>query len=1024
MPTCNHNIGECRPMIAGNTFTNHQRAILRQGAFDPILLSNQASENEVNGIVLQLNARIDGQNHWYADDLPYVVQGAVTAGHPLEPASLTIDPGTVVKFDSGAFLKFAYTTALTVTGTAEQPVIFTSLKDDSVGGDTNNDESASSPSPGDWTLIWINDPDVTAKFEHAKFHYGGGSSATPGILGVDMDSTATVLNSEVSHSARNGILVWRGAHAHLEDNLIQDNAISGIEVSTVGDVLIDSNRLLDNGEDGIYIYKGHPQVRNNFFQGNAIAVKVNCSPLTGSDCVPVISPHNRFVDSNQEAIRNLAPNDLCVEALDNWWGDESGPQDSSSQEDACNLVDNTGTGALVSDGVDYSVWEGGMARPVIARPICGTTSRSQPTFYGRALAGSTVSFYDGDLLLGQTTAASDHTFSWIPTEALTDGPHTITAQAGLDGETSLPSLELPLTVDSTLFFDPIGVRISYDFHGDIFTMGMLDAQGCASPYGDINTPLWVRPGSVMTVTVPFREVAESVDGFVNPDPSISLKQEEQYNSVLATGADVELTFTNHQTKTINYIRYAGVYPGVGDNQDTPYSKSISLDRPLEPGKSTTVTLPIGGFESVNYLLETTPGVAVYRVDDVTSYLHSIDITPSDVGEISLENGTGRDITKVYLVSDEFSFIVSQSPGGSFVSTAAPLRNGGHLNLVLPTGKYNKFWVVMEDGGGTLHIREVQLGPSGKPTHVPFLETKAGGELKIENSTGVTLPNIHLHRHKSDEDPVATNPYGGLEILDFLYDLHRRKEYKLEVNEILKIKLEQSNPAYRYTLVGTDGNLYSALKNIWVEGITATYSLIKNCVPPAKLKFIPVEGDELEEPFEPGDCGTPLIPNTINPQQPELESATGLGEWVDYCASLMVEAGKLLIVLCEDGESESEIQAGDILIDPDGYVYDAAQGTDAVIQGATVTCDMYDEDYQTWERWPAELYESQVNPQVTGMDGYYAFFVPPGLYRVNATAFGYDPHTSQDIRVINEVVHYNIPMQGDGSGELFLPMLSR
>ena len=78
--------------------------------------------------------------------------------------------------------------------------------------------------------------------------------------------------------------------------------------------------------------------------------------------------------------------------------------------------------------------------------------------------------------------------------------------------------------------------------------------------------------------------------------------------------------------------------------------------------------------------------------------------------------------------------------------------------------------------------------------------------------------------------------------------------------------------------------------------------------------------------------------------------------------------------------------------------------------------MYDEDYQTWSRWPAELYESQVNPQVTGMDGYYAFFVPPGLYRVRAKAYGYDDHTSPDIRVINEIVHYNIPMIGPGVGQ--------
>ena len=56
-------------------------------------------------------------------------------------------------------------------------------------------------------------------------------------------------------------------------------------------------------------------------------------------------------------------------------------------------------------------------------------------------------------------------------------------------------------------------------------------------------------------------------------------------------------------------------------------------------------------------------------------------------------------------------------------------------------------------------------------------------------------------------------------------------------------------------------------------------------------------------------------------------------------------------------------------------------------------------------------------------GYYAFFVPPSLYRVQASATGYISHTSPDIRVISEVVHNNIPLAG-GTLSCFLPLIMK
>ncbi len=113
--------------------------------------------------------------------------------------------------------------------------------------------------------------------------------------------------------------------------------------------------------------------------------------------------------------------------------------------------------------------------------------------------------------------------------------------------------------------------------------------------------------------------------------------------------------------------------------------------------------------------------------------------------------------------------------------------------------------------------------------------------------------------------------------------------------------------------------------------------------------------------------------------------------------------------------------GQVLIDPDGFVFDVTQGGgySAVtgmyapvdpLSGITVTAYVSMPEWGGWIPWPAHLYEDQINPQVTGANGYFAFFTPPGFYYLQVEGRdGYQSWRSPVIQVISEIVHVNVPL---------------
>ncbi|MBQ6341425.1 MAG: InlB B-repeat-containing protein [Kiritimatiellae bacterium] len=78
----------------------------------------------------------------------YIVSNSVTV---VSGATLTLQPGTILKFNSGCSLTVNGT--LDAQGTRAAPIVFTSLKDDAHGGDANGDGEKTYAQAGDWHQI-------------------------------------------------------------------------------------------------------------------------------------------------------------------------------------------------------------------------------------------------------------------------------------------------------------------------------------------------------------------------------------------------------------------------------------------------------------------------------------------------------------------------------------------------------------------------------------------------------------------------------------------------------------------------------------------------------------------------------------------------------------------------------------------------------------------------------------------------------------------------------------------------------
>lgn len=121
-------------------------------------------------------------------NLPYILPSNLD----IQPnVTSTISPGVIIKFFTDPWNSLIVEGTLFAVGNETQPIVFTSIKDDECGGDTNNDGNLTLPAIGNWKEIKISG---TATLDWLKIRYATPNPPSP----LNIQGGANVTQDNIS----------------------------------------------------------------------------------------------------------------------------------------------------------------------------------------------------------------------------------------------------------------------------------------------------------------------------------------------------------------------------------------------------------------------------------------------------------------------------------------------------------------------------------------------------------------------------------------------------------------------------------------------------------------------------------------------------------------------------------------------------------------------------------------------------------------------------------------------------------
>ena len=276
--------------IAGNTIADNGGAALHLAPNSVKNVGDNSGSGNGEDIIKIQGGSVTTDGVWKkltSEDFPYIITGDVTVRYSTynsSTATLTIEPGVELRFASG--------TGLYIGDYYYGYPRYGALIAQGVTLTSN----AASPAPGDWKGVYFRDAsdDSVSHLEQCVIEYGGQTTGANVYLA--------------------------NASPTMQYNTIRNSSSAGILVNGAGcnDAWIRYNDLSQNPY-GVY---------------------------TAGNAQPALN-YNNFVGNTPYGVYN-ASSSVTVDATNNWWGDDDGP----------NLKgETTSNGDWVSDYVDYDPWQ-------------------------------------------------------------------------------------------------------------------------------------------------------------------------------------------------------------------------------------------------------------------------------------------------------------------------------------------------------------------------------------------------------------------------------------------------------------------------------------------------------------------------------------------------------------------------------------------------------------------------------------------------------------------------------------------